>query len=51
MLLKDRQLFAEQLQSQIERELIMPEDVPEEGYVLTREDVEQNEPAQGERGE
>lgn len=51
MLLKDRQLFAEQLQTQIEKELIMPEDVPEEGIARTREDLERDDPDQGERGE
>ena len=51
MLLKDRQLFAEQLQSQIEKELIMPDDVPEEGFVRTREDTDRDDADQGERGE
>ncbi len=51
MLLKDRQLFAEQLQTQIEQALVMPEEVPEDGFPRTREDLEQNDPDQGEKGE
>lgn len=51
MTLKDRQLISQQLQERLEREITMPEEVPEEGFPRTREDTERDDADQGERGD
>lgn len=49
--LRDRQLFAEQFQERLEREIVVPADIPEEGLPRTREDTERDDADQGERGD